>query len=137
MNDLVRSVTFTGGIGGRCLRATGFGAAGPALQAGRDRLRLRSSLVQRRGDTIGLLVSYNIISGVLGKVQAEEQELGLTISNNATGPQTHEVILEANYDIHVARGVNVQPEFQYIVHPNAQASIHNAAVLGFKAHVEF
>ena len=74
---------------------------------------------------------------MLGKVQAAEQGLGLTISNNATGPQTHEIILEANYDIHVTQGVNVQPELQYIVHPNAQASIHDAAVLGFKAHVEF
>ena len=91
----------------------------------------------RPEDTIGLLVSYNTVSSVLGKVQATEQELGLPISNNATGPQTREIILEANYDIHVTRGVNVQPEVQYIVHPNAQAGIHDAVVLGFKAHVEF
>ena len=93
--------------------------------------------IARPEDTIGLLVSYNTVSGMLGKVQVAEQELGLTISNNATGPQTHEIILEANYDIHVTKGVNVQPEFQYLLHPNAQASSHDAAVLGFKAHVEF
>ena len=46
-------------------------------------------------------------------------------------------MLEANCDIHVADGVNVQPEFQHIIHPNAQAGIRDATVLGFKAHVEF
>ena len=47
------------------------------------------------------------------------------------------MILEANYDIHVAQGLNVQPEFQYVFRPNAQSNIHNAAVFGFKAHVAF
>ncbi len=41
------------------------------------------------------------ISGNLNRVQEEEQMFGLPISNNATGPQSHEIILEANYDIHV------------------------------------
>jgi porin len=91
----------------------------------------------RPEDTMGLLFTYNTVSGALGKVQAEEQVLGLPISNNATGPQTHEIILEANYDIHVVPGVNFQPELQYVVHPNAQADIHNAVVFGFKAHFEF
>ena len=77
------------------------------------------------------------MSGPLGKVQAEEQELGLPISNQATGIQTNEMILEANYNIHVYRGVDFRPDFQYIVRPNAQATIRNAIVLGFKASVEF
>ena len=51
--------------------------------------------------------------------QAEEQELGLPISNAATGVQTHEMILEANYNIHVYRGVDFRPEFQYVFRPNA------------------
>jgi carbohydrate-selective porin OprB len=33
--------------------------------------------------------------------------------------------------------VNIEPDFQYVVRPNAQASIGNAVVLGVKAHVEF
>lgn len=91
----------------------------------------------RPEDGIGLLFSYFEMSGPLGKVQAEEQELGLPISNAATGIQTHEMILEANYNIHVYRGVDFRPEFEYIIRPNAQSTIHNAAVLGFKASVEF
>ncbi len=46
------------------------------------------------------------------------------------------MVLEANYDIHVMRGVNFQPELQYVFRPNAQTNIHDAAVFGFKAHVE-
>ncbi len=91
----------------------------------------------RKQDAVGLLMSYNTVSGKLGNAQGIEQALGLPLENNATGVQSHEIILEANYDIHVARGVNFAPDFQYVVRPNAQANIRNAAVMGFKAHVSF
>jgi porin len=91
----------------------------------------------RPQDFIGLLFTYFAMSGDLGKVQAEQLELGLPVSNSATGIQTHEMILEANYNIHVYRGVDFRPEFQYVFRPNAQSDIRNAAVFGFKANVEF
>ena len=91
----------------------------------------------RPQDAVALLFSYNTVSGQLGKVQAEEQALGLPISNNATGVQTHEMILEVNYNVHVWRGLSFQPDFQYVMRPNAQANIHNAAVFGFRGHVWF
>jgi porin len=91
----------------------------------------------RPQDAVGLLFSYNTVSGYLGKVEAAEQELGLPYTSPGTGVQTHEMIFEVNYDIHVARGVNFQPEFEYVIRPNAQGNIPDAAVLGFKAHVSF
>ena len=91
----------------------------------------------RPEDGVGLLFTYFAMSGALGKVQAEESELGLPFSNAATGIQTHEMILELNYNIHVYRGVDFRPEFQYVIRPNAQSNIHNAAVFGFKASVQF
>jgi porin len=91
----------------------------------------------RPEDTIGLLFTYFAMSSALGKVQAQQVALGLPVSNSATGIQTNEMILEANYNIHVYRGVDFRPEFQYVVRPNAQSTIHNAAVFGFKANVEF
>lgn len=91
----------------------------------------------RPQDTIALLFTYNTVSGQLGRVQAQEQEMGLPFSNNATGVQTHEMLLEVNYNIHVLRGVSFQPDFQYVFRPNAQSNIHNAAVFGFRAHVWF
>jgi carbohydrate-selective porin OprB len=33
--------------------------------------------------------------------------------------------------------VHFQPDFQYVFRPNAQANIHDAAVFGFRARVEF
>jgi porin len=91
----------------------------------------------RPEDAAGLLFTYFSMSGALGKVQAEESELGLPFSNGATGIQTHEMIFEANYNIHVYDGVDFRPEFQYVIRPDAQANIHNAAVFGFKASVQF
>ena len=91
----------------------------------------------RPHDAINLLFTYVAISGRLGNVQGIEQALALPFSNNATGIQSHEMILETNYDIHVFRGVHLQPDFQYVFRPNAQANIRDAAVFGFRAKVDF
>ncbi len=91
----------------------------------------------RPKDAVGLLFTYETASGRLANVQDEQALLGLPLANSATGVQRREMILEANYDIQVFRGVNVEPDFQYVVHPNAQSNIANAAVFGVKAHVEF
>ncbi|HTZ71498.1 MAG TPA: carbohydrate porin [Acetobacteraceae bacterium] len=91
----------------------------------------------RPEDSINLLFTYVTASGPLGKVQAIEQSLGLPFSGSATGIQNHEIALEANYNLHVFRGVDFQPDFQYIIQPNAQANIKDAAVFGFRANVQF
>jgi porin len=91
----------------------------------------------RPADTVGVLFTYQSVSGALGKEQALDAEFGLPFANGATGIQTHEEVLEVTYDIHVAPGVNFQPEFQYVFRPNAQANLRDAAVFGFKAHVNF
>jgi porin len=91
----------------------------------------------RPDDTAGLLFSYNTVSGALGKVQAQELELGIPFSNGATGIQTHEMVLEIDYTVHVYRGVTLMPDFQYVFRPNAQTNIKNAAVFGFRANVSF
>ena len=91
----------------------------------------------RPEDAMALFFNYNTMSGPLGTVQGEEGELGIPFSNGATGVQTREMFVEANYNIHVYRGVDFRPEFQYVIRPNAQSNIRDAAVLGFKVHVEF
>jgi porin len=91
----------------------------------------------RPEDAISFLYTYIAMSGQLGKLQAQQIGVGLPITNSATGVQTHEMILELNYNVHVYRGVDFRPGFQYIVRPNAQANIRDAAVFGFKIHVEF
>ena len=93
-------------------------------------------------DTIGALFSYTEVSGQLGKVQGEEEELGLPLTggfvNNTipTGIQTHTINLEFNYQIHVFRGVTFAPDFQYFIRPNAQSNLPDAALIGFKSNIE-
>jgi porin len=91
----------------------------------------------RPEDAVGLLFTYISVSDRLINVQNIQQSLGLPLSGNATGVQSHEMILEVNYNIHVFRGLTFQPDFQYVIRPNAQSNIKDAAVLGFRAHIEF
>jgi len=51
--------------------------------------------------------------------------------------QSHQMVLELNYQLHVTEGVNIQPDFQYVVRPNAQSNLRDAPVLGLKAYVDF
>jgi porin len=95
-------------------------------------------------DTIGVLFNYQTISGQLNSVQVRDQELGLPITPGdgfggapiQPGPQTHTMNIELNYQIHVFRGVTFAPDFQYFIRPNAQANNPDAALIGFKSHIQ-
>ena len=93
-------------------------------------------------DTIGVLFAYQQISNRLTKIQSQEQELGLPLSGSfqhsfpgSVGPQSHAINIELNYQIHVHRGVTFAPDFQYFIRPNAEAGLHDAAMVGFKSHI--
>jgi porin len=119
----------------------GYVHSDPALSAYADQVYVaaldRGFWAARPLDTIGVLFNYQHVSDQLATEQALDAEFGLPFANGATGIQTTEEILELNYDIHVAQGVNFQPDFQYVVRPNAQSNIKNAVVLGFKSHISF
>ena len=83
------------------------------------------------------MLSYQKVSGQLTSEQRLDQLFGLPLTNDATGVQTREIIVELNYQIHVIQGVTFAPDFQYINRPNGQANIHDAVILGFKSHVVF
>jgi porin len=91
----------------------------------------------RPHDAVALLFTYVTVSDRLAKVQAIEQSFGLPFSNGATGIQSNEMLLEANYQFRPVPGINFQPEFQYVIRPNAQSNIRDAAVFGFRAYVNF
>lgn len=91
----------------------------------------------RPKDSINLLFTYVNVSRELGRVEQVEQSLSLPLSNGATGIQSHEMVAELDYNIHVYRGFNVRPDFQYVVRPNAEANIHNATVFGVHTDLEF
>jgi porin len=43
---------------------------------------------------------------------------------------------ESDYQIHLFRGVTFAPDFQYYIRPNAQSNVPDAALIGFKTHIE-
>ncbi|GAN54546.1 carbohydrate porin [Tanticharoenia sakaeratensis] len=88
-------------------------------------------------DTIGLAFTYTRIAPGVTLTDQLLLEEGKALPNHATGVQSHAEILEANYAIHVMRGVIFQPVFEYYFNPNGQDNLRNAAMLGFKSHVEF
>ena len=95
-------------------------------------------------DTIGVAFSYIGVSSALTRTEELQQELGLPITGTGStfydastpGIQSHTMNIEANYQIHVIRGVTFAPDFQYFIRPNAQSNLHDAALLGFKSHIE-
>ncbi len=91
----------------------------------------------RPQDQVGLLVTYASVSSALAREQRLDLNAGLPIFGGATGVQGHSVILEATYNIHVGNGVDFAPDFQYYFRPNTQSNIKDAAVFGFKSHVNF
>ena len=50
----------------------------------------------------------------------------------AWGIQTHEDVYEVFYNIHTARGMSFQPDFQYINRPGGTTTYHDAAVMGLQ-----
>jgi porin len=91
----------------------------------------------RPQDSIGLLFTYVNVSSRLIGVERIEQALSLPYSDSATGVQSDEALIEFDYSIHIYRGVNIRPDFQYVFRPNAQANIRDAAVFGFHSDFQF
>ena len=96
----------------------------------------RGFLPGRPRDAISVLFTYIGVSDRLAHVEAIEQHLGLPLTNSATGVQSHEILLEAMYQIKIIDGISVQPDFQYIIRPNGQANIKDATVFGCRLYAD-
>lgn len=89
----------------------------------------------RPGDAFGIQVTRTFQSKYNRKRQIEYYNLYNKYPNGMHSPQNHEVIIEAQYSFHVYHGFDLQPDFQYIIHPNSQSSIPNAAVFVGRARI--
>ncbi|MEE8659298.1 carbohydrate porin [Acetobacteraceae bacterium EV16G] len=91
----------------------------------------------RPRDGFGVQVTYAWVSNAMRARQA------LYFARNGHFPpglysaQSYEMIIEAQYSYHLYRAVDLQPDFQYIVHPNSQAGLKNAVIFGGRARVNF
>lgn len=91
---------------------------------------------QRPDDQIGLAFTYYQVSPSLTRAESLEQQFGLP-PTYPFGVQSHAMVLEANYNIPVYPGIQLQPEIEYFVRPGGVSSVSNAVVIGLKTHILF
>jgi porin len=92
----------------------------------------------RPNDQIGFAFTYYQVSPLLSQKESLEQQFGLP-PTYPYGVQGHGMVLEANYNFPIYRGVQLQPELQYFFRPGGvpSSSVPNAFVIGLKTHVLF
>ncbi|WP_025886175.1 carbohydrate porin [Asaia prunellae] len=95
----------------------------------------RGFIRSRPGDTIGILYANVAVTGALNETQRLQLKNHRPFSNGATGVQKSETVFSLFYDMHVMTGLNLAPDFQYIIHPNAQRNIRDAVVFGFRTRI--
>ncbi|EHH67871.1 carbohydrate porin [Gluconobacter morbifer] len=88
-------------------------------------------------DTIGINFSYVRVSKWATATERLQAERGMSLMAGSLMPQTFGEVLEATYRIHVWRGITFAPDFQYYFRPGAQSGLRDAAMLGFKSHIQF
>ncbi len=102
-------------------------------------------------DTVGVSFSYTGSSHSTRAAQRFQVEHGMAPAAGSPyyssggaplmwgsyGVQRWGSTLEATYRIHVMRGVTFAPDFQYYFNPGMQRVLKDAAMLGFKSHVQF
>ena len=100
-----------------------------------------AAVVGRQKDSFGAMFHWIHTSGRLTATQKLEQALGQPLTSGDLGPvygvQNHEEVVELEYTAQVYRGVTVEPDFQYVIHPGATSATRDAAVLGVRTNVQF
>ncbi|WP_249109668.1 carbohydrate porin [Parasaccharibacter sp. TMW 2.1891] len=101
-------------------------------------------------DTVGVSFSYTGSSSYTRAAQRFQVDHGMAPEGatayyasggapllwGSYGVQRWGSTLEATYRIHVMRGVTFAPDFQYYFHPGMQRVLKDAAMLGFKSHIQ-
>ncbi len=87
--------------------------------------------------TVGLFASYVKLS------RAQERAELATLADQAALPagvdgiQSHETVIELNYQFTALRGLLLIPDVQYVLRPGGTNATPDALFLGLKTHVEF
>ena len=84
------------------------------------------------------------MSRELRKAQQLDVALGKPLESGANplfgdpnGVQNDEEVIEGFYNFRVFRGIHVQPDFQYVVRPNATRRYSNGVVLDLDVTIDF
>ncbi|QDH17085.1 carbohydrate porin [Swingsia samuiensis] len=88
-------------------------------------------------DGFGINFSVVRVAKNVTDTQRLQLQNKMPLLNGSYGIQTTGEVLEAAYMIHVMRGVTFYPDFQYYFRPGAQKTLRDAAMLGFRSHIQF
>lgn len=91
----------------------------------------------RPRDGFGMQVTYAWVSDAMRARQNQYLAHYGRYPSGLYSIQSYEMIIEAQYSYHLYRAVDLQPDLQYIVHPNSQSGIKNALILGGRARANF
>lgn len=94
----------------------------------------RGVIPSRPQDTMGVEWSETFASPQLVTSQWIRYRQGLSLPGNADYPQSHIMTFEATYNIHVFRGLSIQPDYQHIWRTNLQKNKPEVDALGLKIH---
>lgn len=93
----------------------------------------------RPNDSIGVMYQWLKMSRTVALQQEASIIAGQQFQPTQWGPtwgvQSHESIYELFYNVHVANGLTLQPDFQYINRPGATTTFHDAAVMALQFNV--
>ncbi|TQL17793.1 OprB family porin [Zymomonas mobilis] len=83
-------------------------------------------------DSFGVQFVYSHQSAATRRSERLEQAYGI----GDAYPQTYTSIIEAQYSAHIYNGVDLTPDIQYVIRPNAQSRYRNAVVLGIRTQIQ-
>ncbi|TAL98579.1 MAG: porin [Rhodanobacter sp.] len=98
---------------------------------------INGAFPSRPNDRIGLAFARNAVSSKLTAAQLLYNRLQPVVDAAPVGVQRHEYLVELNYNIALAPGIEVMPSIQYVRHPNGLANVANATVLGVQFSLNF
>ena len=90
----------------------------------------------RPQDTVGLAFAYDRVSGPVARTQQIQMQENLPLLGGGYGIQKYGMVLEVVYQCRLMRGVFLSPDIQYFFRPNAEKNLKDAAMIGFKSHIE-
>ena len=90
----------------------------------------------RPADSFGVQFEYAHPGSKLEQTQRLLAAQAASLGEPTIFPQKNEYVLEAQYDAHVFNGVDVQPDVQYVIRPNATSRYHDAVVLSVRLILE-
>lgn len=88
-------------------------------------------------DAIAFFWTRQVVNRKITRMQEMQSDMELPLLGGVSKPQTSFQVLELTYTAFVSPGVKFFPDFQYIIHPDANRVYPNALLAGFRLLAQF